>query len=117
MELVDENVYLWEVNFFNFDKTEPISQDMGHMHVVVIFHIEFLFLKKNITMLIAFPPSYPFNPPFCRILRPSKIARGLFLTFVGFAFRTGHVTVGGSICMELLTNKGWSPGSIVIFWR
>ena len=25
-----------------------------------------------------------------------------------FAFHTGHVTVGGSICMELLTSTGWS---------
>ena len=24
-----------------------------------------------------------------------------------FKFLTGHVTVGGSICMELLTNSGW----------
>ena len=24
-----------------------------------------------------------------------------------FAFHTGHVTVGGSICIELLTSSGW----------
>ena len=26
-----------------------------------------------------------------------------------FAFHTGHVTVGGSICMEALTSSGWTP--------
>jgi len=40
---------------------------------------------------------FPFTPPFVRVVRPT------------FAFRTGHVTIGGSICTELLTTKGWSP--------
>ncbi len=26
-----------------------------------------------------------------------------------FALRSGHVTIGGSICMDLLTMSGWSP--------
>jgi len=50
---------------------------------------------------ITFPPTYPMNPPFCRVIRPR------------FAFRTGHVTVGGSICTELLTNKGWTPANTI----
>merc|ERR1719379_2781174 len=48
-------------------------------------------------MDVAFPPDFPFSPPFIRILRPR------------FQFHTGHVTVGGSICMELLTPAGWLP--------
>jgi ubiquitin-conjugating enzyme E2 Q len=40
---------------------------------------------------------FPFTPPFVRVVRPT------------FEFRTGHVTIGGSICTELLTTKGWSP--------
>ena len=39
---------------------------------------------------------FPFQPPFVRVVRPV------------FAFRTGHITVGGSICMELLTARGWT---------
>lgn len=35
-------------------------------------------------------------PPFVRVVRPR------------FQFRTGHVTIGGSICMELLTLSGWN---------
>jgi len=30
-----------------------------------------------------------------------------------FQYRTGHVTIGGSICMEVLTNKGWSPANTI----
>lgn len=26
-----------------------------------------------------------------------------------FQFHTGHITIGGSICMELLTPSGWRP--------
>lgn len=42
------------------------------------------------------PPNYPFEPPFVRLLNPR------------FQFMTGHITSGGSICMELLTNQGWT---------
>jgi ubiquitin-conjugating enzyme E2 Q len=51
---------------------------------------------RAIELEIRFPDRYPINPPFIRILYPR------------FQFRTGHITMGGSICMELLTNKGWS---------
>lgn len=26
-----------------------------------------------------------------------------------FGFVAGHVTIGGSICMEMLTRSGWTP--------
>merc|ERR1711916_195239 len=53
--------------------------------------------KASIEMTIEFPNEYPFRPPFIRVLRPR------------FAFRTGRVTVGGSICTQLLTDEGWKP--------
>ena len=37
------------------------------------------------------------QPPFVRVVSPR------------FAFHTGHVTIGGSICMEELTASGWNP--------
>jgi ubiquitin-conjugating enzyme E2 Q len=43
-----------------------------------------------------FPSDYPFAPPFVRVVTPR------------FAIHTGHVTVGGSICTDVLTPKGWS---------
>ena len=52
---------------------------------------------EALVMHMIFPPDYPFRPPFMRVVRPR------------FAFRTGHVTIGGSICIELLTNGAWNP--------
>jgi len=86
VDLVNDNMYLWEVHLFGFDpKDEQIAVDMQRMHI------------KYITIHIRFPEDFPLSPPFCRIVRPK------------FQFRTGHVTLGGSICTELLTRKGWSP--------
>jgi len=45
---------------------------------------------------IFFTDSYPFEAPFIRVVFPR------------FSFRTGHVTIGGSICVESLTPSGWS---------
>jgi len=39
------------------------------------------------------------KPPFVRIIRPR------------FRFLTGHITVGGSICLQVLTVSGWSPSN------
>jgi len=86
VELVGDNMYHWEVKLFGFDpKDEQIARDMERLHV------------KYIVIHIKFPEDFPLSPPFCRIVRPR------------FQFHTGHVTLGGSICMELLTRKGWSP--------
>ena len=45
---------------------------------------------------ITFPENFPFDPPFIRVVWPK------------FMFRTGHVTIGGSICMESITPSGWT---------
>ncbi len=45
---------------------------------------------------MIFPENYPLDPFFIRVVSPR------------FGFRTGHVTVGGSICMQSLTPSGWS---------
>jgi len=50
---------------------------------------------------MTFPKTYPMNPPFIRVINPR------------FVYRTGHVTVGGSISTEMLTNSGWSPANSV----
>jgi len=52
---------------------------------------------NNIKLEITVPNRYPFEPPFVRIVYPR------------FKFRTGHITLGGSICMELLSQNGWMP--------
>ncbi|CAI2380638.1 unnamed protein product [Moneuplotes crassus] len=45
---------------------------------------------------VIFSSSFPFDPPFIRVVQPI------------FKFHTGHVTIGGSLCMESLTPSGWS---------
>jgi hypothetical protein len=57
-------------------------------------------MQEHITLHVTFPPNFPFSPPFIRVVRPR------------FAFRTGHVTVGGSICTLMLTNDGWIASTL-----
>ena len=57
--------------------------------------------RDTLDFIMDFPPEYPFKPPFIRALRPR------------FAFHTGHITIGGSVCMELLTTSGWSAANSV----
>ena len=45
---------------------------------------------------IEFPNEFPLYPPFVRVICPR------------FQQWTGHVTIGGSVCTELLVNK-WDP--------
>ena len=44
---------------------------------------------------ISFQPDFPVSPPFVQVIRPR------------FQQWTGHVTIGGSMCTELLTSTGW----------
>ena len=53
-------------------------------------------VRPTVELEVSFGASYPSAPPFVRVVAPR------------FAFHTGHVTIGGSICMELLTSTGWS---------
>lgn len=50
---------------------------------------------ENIVLHLEIPDDYPFKPPFAYLETPR------------FAYLTGHITLGGSVCMELLLNQGW----------
>jgi len=62
-------------------------------------------LKKHaqdgIALEISFADEYPEKPPFVRVVSP-RLMR--YQEGAG-----GHVTAGGSICLELLTTSGWDP--------
>ena len=60
--------------------------------------------RKDDTIVLAaqFPMTFPDDPPFVRVVRPR------------FVYRTGHVTIGGSFCTELLTPSGWHKMSVEV---
>ncbi|KAK3061671.1 hypothetical protein LTS18_005687 [Coniosporium uncinatum] len=82
------NVYQWIVELHSFDKDLPLAADMKSKGL------------KSIVLELRFGKDYPMSPPFVRVIRP----RFLLFTQGG----GGHVTAGGALCMELLTNNGWS---------
>ena len=87
------NVYQWIVELHSFDKTLPLAKDMTDRQI------------NSIVIEVRFGASYPMSPPFIRVLRPR---------FRSFAQGGGgHVTAGGALCMELLTNSGWSAVSSI----
>ena len=50
----------------------------------------------GIHLKVYFYDSFPFSPPFVHIVCPR------------FQQWTGHVTIGGSMCTEMLTSTGWN---------
>jgi ubiquitin-conjugating enzyme E2 Q len=88
-----DNLYKWNVTFFNFEKDTELYKDVGEYKRKTG--------RDTLDFIMDFPPEYPFKPPFIRALRPR------------FAFHTGHITIGGSVCMELLTTSGWSAANSV----
>ncbi|XP_069112755.1 ubiquitin-conjugating enzyme E2 Q2-like isoform X1 [Argopecten irradians] len=85
-----DNLFIWDVKLKDFPKESMLGKDLQN------FADKF---KREPVVYIEmhFPGEYPMKPPFVRILRPR------------FKFLTGHVTIGGSICMQMLTNSGWTP--------
>jgi ubiquitin-conjugating enzyme E2 Q len=83
------NLYDWEVHLFDFEG--PLADDMKSYIATSG--------KNYVTLSMKFSSDYPFKPPFIRVVEPR------------FKFRTGHVTLGGAICMELLTVSGWTANN------
>ena len=82
------NMYQWIVELHSFDEKLPLAVDMNKAGT------------KSIVLEMRFTNQFPFSPPFIRVVKPR------FLPFQQGG--GGHVTDGGAICMELLTNTGWS---------
>jgi ubiquitin-conjugating enzyme E2 Q len=90
-----DNVYQWIVELHSFPETLPLVQDMCSKNPIL----------RSIVLEIRFGPQYPMTPPFVRVVKPR---------FLGFnQGGGGNVTLGGAMCMELLTNSGWSAVSTV----
>jgi ubiquitin-conjugating enzyme E2 Q len=83
------NPYQWIVELHSFELTLPLGQDLQKARI------------QSIVLEMRFPKDFPMSPPFVRVVRP----RLLEFNHGG----GGHVTQGGALCMELLTNSGWLP--------
>eukprot|EP00029_Vermamoeba_vermiformis_P001426 TRINITY_DN11597_c0_g1_i1.p1 TRINITY_DN11597_c0_g1~~TRINITY_DN11597_c0_g1_i1.p1 ORF type:complete len:290 (+),score=39.84 TRINITY_DN11597_c0_g1_i1:26-895(+) len=89
VEPVDDNVYKWHVKLFGFDMNTQIGQD--------IFMYESAKPgRDHVLMEVLFPSTWPHSPPFMRVVYPR------------FHQYTGHITIGGSICVKELTTSGWN---------
>ncbi|KAI9657990.1 MAG: hypothetical protein M1821_002647 [Bathelium mastoideum] len=91
--LLDDNLYQWIIQLHSFPTTLPLASDLVRAGL------------DSVILELRFPANYPLAPPFVRVLRPR------FRPFI--AGGGGHVTAGGALCMELLTNSGWSPANSV----
>lgn len=89
-----DNVYQWIVELHSFHTFSikgaplPLVEDMKVANAT------------SIVLEIRFGPDFPFSPPYIRVIRPR------FLPFTQGG--GGHIVIGGAMCMELLTNSGWS---------
>lgn len=94
IHFIKDNVYTWRFKFDlqNYEVSENLKNDFKQLATRIGQPVESIKLEYE----IIFPENYPIHPPFIRVVFPR------------FAFRTGHVTIGGSICMESLTPSGWS---------
>ncbi|KAF9060333.1 hypothetical protein BDP27DRAFT_1339817 [Rhodocollybia butyracea] len=88
-EFMGDNLFQWIVEVHSFDEKLPIAKDLKDKKL------------NSLIFEIRFPPDYPLSPPFFRIITPR------FLPFIQGG--GGHITGGGSICMDLLTSSGWLP--------
>ena len=96
-----------------------VELEMRFQHVFIISIVSFLeliafFIIHNIIFA---------GLSLCPTLRPCRVSKVpishrllfrhlVFTTNLKLFFLyiiTGHITVGGSICMEMLTNSGWTP--------
>ncbi|APA09798.1 hypothetical protein sscle_05g045680 [Sclerotinia sclerotiorum 1980 UF-70] len=92
-EALVDNIYQWIVELHSFDSTLPLAKDLKESG------------QTSVVIEIRFGKEYPHSPPFVRVVKPR------FLPFIYGG--GGHVTAGGALCMELLTNTGWSAVSSI----
>ncbi|KAL2712297.1 ubiquitin-conjugating enzyme E2 Q2 isoform X1 [Vespula squamosa] len=91
IELVNDSLYEWNIRLMCVDPDSPLHSDL-----ILLKEKEG---KDSILLNMLFKETYPFEPPFVRVVHP--IISG------------GYVLVGGAICMELLTKQGWSSAYTV----
>lgn len=115
IELVNDSIYEWNIRLKSVDPDSPLHNDL-----IMLKEKEG---KDSILLNIIFKETYPFEPPFVRVVHPiisgnTKLFQGFFFVVANntnsiFTFTGGYVLLGGAICMELLTKQGWSSAYTV----
>ena len=92
----ERNVSVWRFKLAGFDDDLPggraLNEDLARLAAQ--------FGQDHLLCEVSFPSDYPASPFALRVVRPRCV------------WYTGHVTAGGSVCIEALTLTG-SPNS----WR
>ncbi|KAK3670280.1 hypothetical protein LTR78_009834 [Recurvomyces mirabilis] len=89
-----DNPYQWIVELHSFHVIDPTLKMINDMKKQDV---------KSIVLEIQFQEDFPFSPPYVRVIRPRFLSLG--------QGGGGHIVLGGAMCMELLTNTGWSSVS------
>lgn len=115
IELVNDSIYEWNIRLKSVDPDSPLHNDL-----IMLKEKEG---KDSILLNIIFKETYPFEPPFVRVVHPiisgnTWIVSGVLFVVANntnliFTFTGGYVLLGGAICMELLTKQGWSSAYTV----
>ena len=99
-----DNTYVWNVSM----PSASFIDDAPQLYTDLETYAERFQKKACVQFEIIFPDEFQRIPPFVRLVTPR------------FQQRTGHITAGGSICTELLTEEGWnknkmSPQQLILF--
>lgn len=86
VELVNDSLYEWNVKIQRVDPDSPLANDLIQLREREG--------KGHILLSFMFKDSFPFDPPFVRMVHP--------------VLTGGYVLDGGALCMELMTPQGWS---------
>lgn len=93
IDMVNDSLYHWSVKMH----AEGFPPDSTLRRELCSFASQNASRQAAVVMEVLFPDKYPMDPPFIRVVRPR------------FQMHTGHITIGGSVCMQLLTPSGWLP--------
>ncbi|KAL3318454.1 Ubiquitin-conjugating enzyme E2 Q2 [Cichlidogyrus casuarinus] len=93
VDLVNDSLYDWDVKIFKFDPDSKLAHDLKNLHPSSVLP-KGISGPNHVALQILFKTNFPFQPPFVRVKYPK--------------IHGGYVLDGGAICMELLTNQGWS---------
>ena len=95
----ESNAFVWRLAMRDFDESTPggsvLNEDLAEL--AKQYPHDQACQKRQVTFEVVFPHRYPHDPPFLRVVTPKMV------------WYTGHVTAGGSVCLEMLTPQQWRP--------